>query len=229
MRRWFARLPIHRKLVVSALLVTGLALVMAMLGLSVIDALRYRATATEDAVALARVIAENTSAAVAFRDAEAARETLTSVRVREVVTRACIYLPDGSLFAAYATGTVGCPQAVPGDRTWVGVPGTAVISRNGRTQGSVFVERDLSDLRGRLLVTAIAGILMFVFAASMAYMLAQRVHATISGPISALAQFARAYGDDPRAEPPPLTTAPDEVGDLVRSFNEMLARVRRAD
>jgi signal transduction histidine kinase/CheY-like chemotaxis protein len=227
-RRWFARLPIHQKLVVSALLVTGLALVMAMLGLSVIDALRYRATAKEDAVALARVIAENTSAAVAFRDADAARETLASVRVRDVVTRACIYLPDGSLFAAYAQGTGGCPQ-VPADRAWLGVLGTAVISRNGRTQGSVYVERDLSDLRGRLLVTAIAGILMFVFAASMAYMLAQRVHATISGPISALARFARGYGDDPQAEPPALTTAPDEVGDLVRSFNEMLARVRRAN
>lgn len=229
MRRWFAQLPIHRKLVVSALLVTGVALVMAMLGLSVIDALRYRATAREDAVALARVIAENTSAAVAFRDADAARETLASVRVRDVVTRACIYLSDGSLFAAYAKGAVPCPLAVPADGTWVGVLGNAVVSRNGRIQGAVFVERDLTDLRGRLLVTAIAGTLMFIFAASMAYMLAQRVHTTTSRPIAALAQFARGYGDDPGAEPPTIPTAPDEVGDLVRSFNEMLARVRRAN
>jgi signal transduction histidine kinase/CheY-like chemotaxis protein len=228
-RRWFARLPIHRKLVVSALLVTGVALVMAMLGLSVIDALRYRVTAREDAVALARVVAENTSAAVAFGDADAASETLASVRVRDVVTRACIYLSDGRLFAAYAKGTLTCPESVPPGTTWDGVLGNAVISRNGRNQGAVFVERDLSDLRGRLLVTGIAGTLMFIFAASMAYMLAQRVHATTSGPISALAHFARGYGDDPRAEPPTLTTAPDEVGDLVRSFNEMLARVRRAN
>ncbi|HZM96855.1 MAG TPA: ATP-binding protein [Vicinamibacterales bacterium] len=229
MRRWFARLPIHQKLVVSALLVTGVALVMAMLGLSVIDALRYRVTAREDAVALARVIAENTSAAVAFGDADAASETLASVRVRDVVTRACIYLSDGRLFAAYAKGTLPCPESAPAGTTWDGVLGNAVISRNGRTQGAVFVERDLSDLRGRLLVTVIAGTLVLIFAASMAYMLAQRVHATTSGPISALAQFARGYGDDPTANPPALTTAPDEVGDLVRSFNEMLARVRRAN
>jgi len=228
MRRWFARLPIHQKFVTSALLVTGAALVMAMLGLSIIDALRYRATAREDAFALARVLAENTSGALAFRDADAARETLASVRVRDVVTRACIYLPDRSLFAEYSSANAGCPRTVPDDGTWKGVSGDAVISRNGRLQGSVYVERDLTDLRGRLLVTAIAGILMFVFAASMAYMLAQRVHATTSGPISALARFARGYGDDPRAEPPALTTAPDEVGDLVKSFHEMLTRVRRA-
>ena len=229
MRRWFARLPIHRKLVTSVLLVTGVALVMAMLGLSIIDALRYRATARGDAVALARVIAENTSAAVAFRDADAARETLGSVRVRDVVTRACIYLPDGSLFAGYATSNSVCPPQVPDDGTWVGVFGSALISRNERTQGSVYVERDLSDLRGRLLVTGIAGIMMFVFAASAAYLLARRVHGSISDPISALAKFAREYGDDPRKEPPALATAPDEVGDLVRSFNEMLTRVRRAN
>jgi signal transduction histidine kinase/CheY-like chemotaxis protein len=226
MRRWFARLPVHRKLVTSALLVTGVSLVMAMLGLSVIDALRYRATAREDAVALARVLAENTSAAVAFSDDDAAREILASVRVRDVVTRACIYLPDGSLFADYSTRTGACPQTIPEDRTWAGVFGSALISRNGRIQGSVYVERDLSDLRGRLLVTSIAGILMFIFAATAAYLLAQRVHAVVSGPISALAQFARGYGDNPQAEPPALVAAPDEVGDLVKSFNEMLTRVR---
>jgi signal transduction histidine kinase/CheY-like chemotaxis protein len=226
MTRWFARLPVHRKLVASALLVTGVSLVMAMLGLSIIDALRYRATAREDAVALARVIAENTSAAVAFRDAEAAGEILASVRVRDVVTRACVYLPDASLFAGYSAHTGFCPQTVPEDRAWAGVFGSALISRNGRIQGSVYVERDLSDLRRRLLVTGAAGILMFIFAATAAYLLAQRVHAGVSGPISTLAQFARGYGDNPHAEPPALTAGPDEVGDLVRSFNEMLMRVR---
>ena len=120
MRRWFARLPVHRKLVMSALLVTGVSLVMAMLGLSVIDALRYRATAREDAVALARVIAENTSAAVAFRDADAAREILASVRVRDVVTRACIYLPDGSSVRRILHTDRRCPQTVPEDRTGSG-------------------------------------------------------------------------------------------------------------
>jgi signal transduction histidine kinase len=229
MKRWFAHLPIHQKLVTSALLVTGVALVMAMLGLSVIDALRYRATAREDAASLARVIAENISGAVAFRDADAAAETLSSVKVRDVVTRACIYLSDGSLLASYAAGSRVCPPTIPDESTWVGVFGRAIVSRNDGIQGLVYVERDLSDLRGRLLLTGISGVVMFVFAASMAYMLAQRVHAVTSGPISALAQFARAYGDDPRANPPTLATAPDEVGDLVRSFNEMLTRVRRAD
>ena len=60
MKRWFARLPIHRKLVASALLITAVALVVAMLGLSALDIWRYRATATEDARALASVRKQDT-------------------------------------------------------------------------------------------------------------------------------------------------------------------------
>jgi Tfp pilus assembly protein PilV len=62
--RWFDRLPIHRKLVVSALLITAVALTVAMLGLSAFDIYRYRATAAGDADALASILAENTAAAV---------------------------------------------------------------------------------------------------------------------------------------------------------------------
>jgi hypothetical protein len=56
--RWFERLPIHRKLVASALLITAVALTVAMLGLSVLDIWRYRVNAIEDARALASIVAE---------------------------------------------------------------------------------------------------------------------------------------------------------------------------
>jgi len=58
-KRWFERLPIHRKLVTSALLITAAGLVVAMVGLSAFDVWRYRRTATDDAEALARVLAEH--------------------------------------------------------------------------------------------------------------------------------------------------------------------------
>src|SRR5690606_10368779 len=94
MKRWFARLPIHRKLVVMALLVTTTALLIAGTGLVLVDLWRFRSAAHEEATATARVLAENAVAAVAFGDREAARSTLDSVRVRPAVRRACLYLPD---------------------------------------------------------------------------------------------------------------------------------------
>ncbi len=150
MKRWFERLPIHRKLVASALLITAVALTVAMLGLSAFDMWRYRATAAEDAGALASVLAENTAAAVMFSQADVAEEILQSVRVRDVVTRVCVFLPNGQLFAGFARTAATCPQSVPATDAWSGVSGRAPITRNGRTHGTVVVERDLSDLQQRL-------------------------------------------------------------------------------
>jgi PAS domain S-box-containing protein len=228
MRRWFERLPIHRKLVASALLITAVALAVALIGLSAFDVWRHRAGAADDATALARVLAENTAAAVMFKEDQAARDLLQSVRVREVVTRACIFLPDGSLFAGFAASGSSCPPVLNPTAGWNGIVGSALIARNGRNQGSVYVERDLSDLRGRLLLTALAGLLMFALAASAAYILAQRVNIGISHPISALAQFARNFGQSSDATPPTVRTSPDEIGELVAAFGDMVTRVRSA-
>jgi PAS domain S-box-containing protein len=228
-RRWFERLPIHRKLVASALLITAVALAVALVGLSAFDVWRHRTGAAEDATALARVLAENTAAAVMFKEDQAARDLLQSVRVRDVVTRACIFLPDGSLFVGFAASGSSCPPVLNPTAGWNGIVGSALITRNGRHQGSVYVERNLSDLQGRLVLTALAGLLMFALAASAAYILAQRVNSGISHPISALAQFARTFGESPDATPPTLRTSPDEIGELVAAFDDMVGRVRRAN
>jgi PAS domain S-box-containing protein len=228
-KRWFERLPIHRKLVASALLITAVALGLALIGLSAFDLWRHRAGAADDATALAQVLAENTAAAVMFKEAEAARDLLRSVRVRGVVTRACIFLPDGGLFAGFSAGRTPCPNVLNPTSGWNGIVGSALIVRNGRSHGSVYVERNLSDLQGRLVLTALAGLLTFGFAASAAYLLAQRVNTVISRPISTLAQFARDFGRTPQASPPAIRTSPDELGDLVAAFGDMVGRVRNAN
>src|SRR4051812_44057661 len=125
-----------------------------MIGLTGFDVWRYRTTASDDAQALARVLAENSAAAVLFNQPDAALEVLRSVRVRDVVTRACIYLPHGELFSGFAR-TGACPAALPSGPTaagsWTGMVGTAPITRNGRTYARIYVERAMSDLRGRVL------------------------------------------------------------------------------
>jgi PAS domain S-box-containing protein len=224
--RWFERLPIHRKLVASALLITAVALTVAMLGLSVLDIWRYRVNATEDARALASIVAENTAAAVMFNQADAAQEILQSVRVRDVVTRVCVYSSNARLFAGFALTATACPPSVPAPDVWSGVSGSAPITRNARTYGTVIVERSLSDLQQRLWLTSVAGVAMFAVAALAAYLLARRVNTVISRPIGELAQAVQRFGDTSDTALPAIRTAPDELGDLVRAFGEMTTRVR---
>ena len=226
MKRWFERLPIHRKLVASALFITAVALAVATLGLSAFDLWRYRAGAADDADAWASVLAENTAAAVMFNQADAAEEILQSVRVRDIVTRACIFLPDGQLFAGFARTSVTCPPRIPSSNAWNGMAGTAPITKNGRIHGTVVVERSLANLQQRLLLTTLVGLAMFAIAALAAYLLAQRVNAAISRPIRDLAHHVRRFGDTPDAVLPAIRTAPDELGELVRAFGEMTTRIQ---
>ena len=231
MKDWFTRLPIHRKLVVTALLVTTVALVIASAGLVLVDLWRFRSTALSETEATARVLAENTVAAVTFVDAEAARETLGSVRVRPTIRRACLYLPDGRLFAGFSREPAfACPggQAALG-AALSGITGVADVIGNARIIGTVYVERDLADLWTRVAVAAGAGLTMLVVAGLAALLLANRLTRTVSGPIAQLAASARAIEPGGRrAAVPAIDAGEDELGDLVRAFAEMLRRVQAA-
>ena len=77
MRRWFSRLPIHRKLVAVALIVTTTALIVATVGLALIDLYRYRASADADAATARMLIVElQESLPVAEREGFAVRSDI---------------------------------------------------------------------------------------------------------------------------------------------------------
>jgi len=221
------RLSLHRTLVAMALAVTAVSLALAVLGVIAAETWRYRAIAAEDTEVLARVIAENSAAAVMFDDAENAGDILGSVAVREAVTRACLYRAEGAVFARFERHAgVSCPARPTAPSSWTTVAGVAPIRRNGQALGVVFVERGLPELWPSVAVAAATGLLMLVLASLVAIPLANRLHRRISRPIVALAAAARTTGADaaPAARPPIDTDIP-ELNDLVRAFSDMLERI----
>ncbi len=230
MRGWFDRLPIHRKLVTVALAVTAVALMLAMAGLIAVDVWRFRTAAANEHTSLAEVIAENSTAAVEFIDNRAAEASLATVSSRPSIRRACLYLPDGQLFAAHARSpALACPAAVPDIHDWEIIEGRAEIRREGKTLGLVYVEGDLTELRTRVVVATLTGLVMLLIAGGVAFAMAYRLHRSVSRPIASLAATARTIGVDAQAALPTMEAGEDEVGDLVRAFTEMLRRVREAN
>ena len=231
MTRWFARLPIHQKLVALALVVTAAALLLSTGSLVGLDLLRYRDSTADDTESLALVIAENTAAAVMFADPEAARTSLSTVRVRSTVRRACLYLPDGSLFAGFARSPeFACPSAQPTDVPWRVVAASAPIHLNDRAIGRVYLERELAEIGTRIGVASLTGLGMLLLAGTVALFLAHRLHSSVSTPIAQLASLARTLQPDSKtASLPPIAAGEDEVGDLVRAFTEMIRRVHDAN
>ncbi len=226
MIRWFASLPIHRKLIAMALAVSTAALLAAMAGLLAFDVARFRSTSTEGAHVLAQVISENAAAAIVFDDAEAARQMLRSVEGLPVVSRACVYRADGTLLAGYyRSSDLRCPATPVPARSWHAVSSRVPVVRNGREVGAVYVERTLSDLPGRVIATTAAGLFMLLLAGVLAFGLARWMQVLISRPIVQLARAAREIGRGELTEMPPVAAPPDETGELVQAFSDMVRRL----
>src|SRR5688500_2459882 len=108
-----SRLRIRGKLIAIVMAATVTALLLAGAVLLAAEWLRGRDELQQDLAALGSIVADQTAAAVAFEDPESAEEVLRSLHSKEHVVAACIYLPDGLLFASYQRQSSGdgCPRA----------------------------------------------------------------------------------------------------------------------
>jgi signal transduction histidine kinase/CheY-like chemotaxis protein len=229
MRHWFRDLPIRRKLALITLASSVIALVFAGAGVFAWDIVQFRREIARDLSAQARTISENSTAAITFEDAQSAGETLAVLEIRPNVEYACMFRADGSLFATYfRDGQGGCPP-VPGDElevAWREARIVAPIDFEGRRIGTLLIMRGLSDVIERLRIGG--GILtaLLILAVALAALIGHRMQRTIADPLLALAKTARAVSETKDYSLREDIRSNDEVGIVVRAFNDMLDRVQ---
>src|SRR5215831_3243379 len=104
--------PISRKLLFMMMLTTGAALVISGIGIVASDSLLFRGYLQRDLSALARIIGDNCTAALAFDDPRTANETLGALRARPHLVAACVYRTNGAQFAGYhrSAAEMDCPS-----------------------------------------------------------------------------------------------------------------------
>ncbi|MBA2303705.1 MAG: HAMP domain-containing protein [Acidobacteria bacterium] len=142
--------------------------------------------------------------------------------------RACLYLPDGTLFASFARNPeLACPRSRATAVHWTVIIGNAPVMSQGRDVGIVVVERDLAELQERIIVTALIAGGMLLVAGTVAAWLAHRLTRRVSTPITKLAMAAGNIGHEGQDRQPLLEIAapPDEVGQLVDAFRAMVGRL----
>jgi len=229
MRHWFRDLPIRRKLALMTLASSVMALVFAGAGVFAWDIVQFRREIARDLSALARTISENSTAAITFEDAQSAGETLAVLEIHPNVEYACMFRADGSLFATYfRDGRGGCPP-VPGDElevAWREARIVAPVDFERRRIGTLLIMRDLSDVVERLSIGG--GILtaLLVLAVALAALIGHRMQRTIADPLLALAKTARVVSETKDYSLRGDIRSNDEVGSVVRAFNDMLDRVQ---
>jgi len=235
-----SRLRIRGKLLAIVMAATASALLLAGAVLLGAEWLRGRRELVRDLEALATIVADQTSASLAFEDPGSAAEVLRSLRAKQHVAAGCVYRLDGRRFASYSgRGEVGrCPERAPrqggqpsltGQRIAGGVAEQWVpVIAGDHPVGIVFLRSDLRYLaRGlRLQALALAGALLL--AALAALLLSLRLQRIIAAPLEELADAATlaSEGDytvrvTPKSE--------DEIAQLGDNFNRMLAQIQQRD
>jgi two-component system, sensor histidine kinase len=233
--RLLRKFSLKQKLQAVIMLTVAAALLLACGALLACDIAALRSSIQTETQTLARMIGENSTAALTFNDPRAASELLEGLRAQPGILAACIYGKDGRIFASYGRQGVWPPfgPSKAGDIRSGFVDGRLRLLHpvvlDSQLLGYIYLESELSALRERM-ARAIA-IIVGVLALSLlfAFFLAARLQNLISGPVLHLAQIAKAVTYLKNYGIRAVKQTDDELGMLIDHFNEMLAEIQRRD
>jgi signal transduction histidine kinase/CheY-like chemotaxis protein len=222
----FRDLPIRRKLLLTTLASSVTAVVFATGGFLVWDTFQFRNEIRADVVTQAQIIADGSSSSLEFDDKRRAREMLGILRVRPHAQLACLYDTGGRLFEGYQRDTdAPCPPRPLEPRfAWDRLDHVQDVTSEGDSVGTLYIAREMGDVHQRLRVGIAILVGLLLVSVGAAFLVAAGMQRSTAAPLLQLAETARAVstGDYSRRATP---ASNDEVGVVVRAFNDMLDRV----
>lgn len=221
--------PIQRTLITALLLTSGAAMLTTALAFFAYDFLTYRQSTLRNLATLGAAIAANSTAALAFDNADDAHEVLSAFRAESHVVAAGLYTRSGKLFASYPAANAALPPALAAEDGYRFEQGHLVgvqpVVQGGHRMGSLYLKSDMGAIYERFRSFSLIAGLVLALACLVAYVLSTRLQRQISRPILALAETASEISkhDDYTVRAPP----PDghELGLLTDAFNRMLTRI----
>jgi PAS domain S-box-containing protein len=236
----FKDFPIRRKLMTILLLVTGATLMLTCLAFIGYEYFSFRGAAVGNLATLGRIIANNSTAALAFDNRDDAQQVLAALRTEPHVVVAALYDSSGALFARYPAAKndgkvpVPAPAASPGQDGYrfdeSGLVGLEPVREGGnRRLGTLYLRSDLGALHEQLTLYSLIAAAMTALAFLVAYVLSRVLQQQISRPVQMLASAARTVYQERDYSVRADKVAHDELGNLADAFNRMLEQIQIQD
>lgn len=220
------------KLVIMLVSFVSVALVFA--GLSIFESITFKDVLVNDITTKADIIADNSTAALAFRDSADALRILESLGSQRYMVTAALYDSRGDLFVAYERPDVkGSIPAVPAGNGWsfddkslfVYTP----VILDGAFIGTLFLRRDIVALDERSQSFIQIALLVLLGSLVAAFYIATLLERKISGPILELAETAKQVSVAQDYSVRAKKISRDETGYLADTINQMLSRIQQHD
>jgi signal transduction histidine kinase/DNA-binding response OmpR family regulator/HPt (histidine-containing phosphotransfer) domain-containing protein len=232
-----SRLPVKTKLMLMILASSLFGLLLQGIGFIAYEHHRIEDDLHRDLQAMARIVADRSTAALTFFDERSASENLNALQARQAIVVAGLYDADGQVFARYTQNRNGktvtstatqqtLPATLPLTRQLVELDGSVEVTEpvmiGQETVGAVFIRATLSEqdqLWQRFLGFAVGLVLLTVL---VVIALASRLHTVISSPLSRLRGTAERITEAADYRLRAQAEADDDIGALVKAFNAML-------
>ena len=183
----------------------------------------------------AEIIGDNCKAALAFEDAEDAKQTLKSLQAESSIAFACVYTKEGKVLAHYQHPDVTDEFSPPVckkegyqfDNNYFKL--FKQVENNNEIIGTVYIQLDLGRMKAMLWLEAGTTALVVLVCSLVAYLVSLRLQRVISGPILGLAEVAKAVSEKKEYSTRAPKQSNDEVGLFTDAFNEMLEQIQQRD
>ena len=235
-KNFFKGLTFQRKLLVITLTICAAVLFQAGLALIGFQIFSFRSNFQLHTATLGCLVANNSTAAMAFKDRKTAREILSSLKAKPTVV--CVSLANArgeevARFGEKPEEEQLSQYPVPGQFRFMSghLLYAANVDLDGKCIGHLYLRTDYHSVFVELLrFYGLVLIVVIVECSSLAFMLSKRLGRTITDPVLELAKTAQIVGErkdySVRAF---VSCRGDEVGRLTESFNEMLSRIQSQD
>lgn len=221
---------IQRKLMAVMMLTSTIILFLTSTAFVIYEVIAFRQSSVDNLATLGRIIATNSTAALAFDSPDDATETLNALKAEPHIIAAGLYAKDSSLFAFYPDSVkTSLIPVVPGAEGFefnaTGLAGFVPIREGDIQLGTLFILSDLDAIYDRMILYIGIGVLFILLALIIAYFLSRRLYRGITKPIFELTVAARAISTRNDYSVRVKKYNEDELGILIDSFNLMLQKI----
>jgi PAS domain S-box-containing protein len=223
---------IQRKLLRIVLITSAVVLFVTCATFFAYEFFTYRDAAKEELSTLGKIIAANSTAALAFKSPNDAEEILQTLKANTHIVAAVLYDVNGNLFASYSPHlTDKSLPAHPGKDGYHYVDaylqGFEPVAEQGNRVGTLYLQSDMKAIYRRFKLYTLVTLMLILIVICVAYFLSKRLQKTISEPILTLAKIARKVSIKKDYSIRARKFYDDELGELTDAFNQMLTQIER--
>jgi signal transduction histidine kinase len=250
---WALRdLSIKSKLTAITVIVSTIAISLASMSFVVDEFLAYKNKMVRDLSSLSEAIGINCTAALIFQDQKSAQETLSALKATPSIISASVYTKEGLLFAKFVGKRKnGASSLLPvqediypfwkysGESSsqmeeghyfqWDQLKMGKRIVLSRETIGFIYINSDLTEFYSRMGWLASLVAIIIIGTSFIAYLLAAKFQRIITEPILHLSQKIKIVSLGKNYSIRAQVESKDEVGVLIKGFNDMLAQIQERD